>query len=73
MEAYRSSRLGFKMATIYVGDQAQPFTVHHHLLTSSSDLFAKALVGECKKQDSVVHLKAENSSQFSIYFQWPNI
>ncbi|RDI81260.1 hypothetical protein Vi05172_g8740 [Venturia inaequalis] len=62
-------KLGLKMATIYVGDQVEPFIVHHALITASSDYFAKALNGEFKEKDGIVRLEGQDPATFTLYVQ----
>lgn len=58
------------MATIYVGDQVEPFIVHHALITASSDYFAKALNGQFKEKDGIVRLEGQDPATFTLYVQW---
>jgi hypothetical protein len=58
------------MATIFVGNQTEPFVVHHNLITASSGFFAKALNGEFKEKEGIVRLKDQNAEHFSRYIQW---
>ncbi|TID27986.1 hypothetical protein E6O75_ATG00753 [Venturia nashicola] len=63
-------KLGLKMATIFVGDQVEPFIIHHALITASSDYFAKALDGEFKEKEGVVRLEDQDPTTFASYTQW---
>lgn len=58
------------MATVYVGDDTDPFPVHHDLITATSDFFCKALNGEFMERNGVVRLPDHKSEQVSAYVQW---
>ncbi|QDS72549.1 hypothetical protein FKW77_000471 [Venturia effusa] len=44
-------KIGKKMITVFVGDDAESFSLHHDLITATSDFFSKALNGEFKERD----------------------
>lgn len=58
------------MANIYVGQQVEPFPIHHDLIVASSDYFAKALNGEFKEKDGIVRLEDWDPIAFTSYVTW---
>ncbi|TID27984.1 hypothetical protein E6O75_ATG00751 [Venturia nashicola] len=63
-------KLGSKIATILVGSDQQPFSVHQDLITASSPFFAKALEGKFKERNGTVVLRDCHPPSFSRYLQW---
>lgn len=58
------------MVTVFVGDDAEPYTVHRDLITATSDFFSKALTGEFQERGGEVRLPDHKSEHFSCYVQW---
>ncbi|KAE9973766.1 hypothetical protein EG328_004229 [Venturia inaequalis] len=63
-------KVGKKMVTIYVGDDVEPFTVHHDLITATSDFFSKALNDEFKERNGELRLPDHQTDHFAAYIQW---
>lgn len=62
--------MGKKIATIYVGDDVEPFPVHSDLITATSDFFSKTLNRAFKERDGEVRLPDHKSEHFACYVQW---
>lgn len=58
------------MVTVFVGDDAEPYTVHRDLITATSYFFSKALTGEFQERGGEVRLPDHKSEHFSCYVQW---
>lgn len=63
-------RFGKKMCRIFVGDDPEPYTVHHDLITASSEFFNRALNGQFKEKDGDVKLPEQKTGTFGTYHKW---
>ncbi|KAE9976074.1 hypothetical protein EG328_002845 [Venturia inaequalis] len=64
------SKFGKKMCRIFVDDDTEPYTVHHDLITASSEFFNRALNGEFEERNGDVKLPEHKSSTFEVYSKW---
>ncbi|TID27936.1 hypothetical protein E6O75_ATG00703 [Venturia nashicola] len=62
-------KVGKKMVAVFVGDDAEPFTVHRDLITATSYFFSKALSEEVEENEEL-HLPNHKSEHFAAYVQW---
>lgn len=58
------------MCRVFVGDDTEPYMVHHDLIASSSEFFKRALHGDFKERDGDVKLPEQKSSTFDAYYRW---
>lgn len=58
------------MCRVFVGDDTEPYTVHHDLITASSEFFNRALNGEFEEKNGDVKLPEHESSTFGVYSKW---
>ncbi|TID17933.1 hypothetical protein E2P81_ATG10904 [Venturia nashicola] len=64
------TKIGKKMCRVFVGDDPEPYTVHHDLIAASSEFFNRALKGEFKEKDGDVKLSHQDTSTFAAYHKW---
>ncbi|RDI82993.1 hypothetical protein Vi05172_g6844 [Venturia inaequalis] len=64
------TKFGKKMCRVFVGDDTEPYTIHHDLITASSEFFNRALNGEFEEKDGDVTLPEHESSTFEAYSKW---
>lgn len=58
------------MCHVFVGDETEPYLIHHDLIAASSEFFNRALHGEFKEKAGVVKLPTQKASTFDAYYRW---